>query len=186
MNSTKILIENNTGVFLLKQHFNFEGNWRSDNSYKFVSSLRGNVDYQTKRNQITLKNQQFILFNPQEEHKQLAIDDSKLLIELKPSFLNEVSQEIYSIYNDIQFATSIQKNPQISNWINFVLDFTQSEKEETRSMELFLENSFIQLALMLLKNSVGTHSIYLPIKQYLHNYIKLCWLLNKIISTLGP
>ena len=166
MSSKNILLENHNGVLLLKKHFNQESNWRSDDSYKFISPLRGAVYYQTNKNQITLINQQFILFNPQEEHKQLAIDDRKFLIELKPSFLNEVSHELYSLHHDIQFATSVQKNPQISNWINFVLDFIQSEIEDTRSMKLFLENSFTQLTLLLLKNTVGTHIEEINVSPY--------------------
>ncbi|WP_374967066.1 AraC family transcriptional regulator [Lysinibacillus sp. RS5] len=158
MRSTKLLLENKNGVFLFKKDFSQESNWRSDDCYKFIYSLKGTIDYQTNRSQITLNNQQFILFNPQDEHKQLAIDDSKFLIELNPSFLSEVSQALYPVHNDIQFATSIQKNSQISNWVKFVLDFVKLEKDNTRSMEIFLEHSFTQLALMLLKSAVGTHT----------------------------
>ncbi|MFJ6207065.1 hypothetical protein [Lysinibacillus sp. NPDC092081] len=140
MSSTKLLLENNNGVFLYKKDFSQESNWRSDDCYKFIYSLMGTIDYQTNRSQITLNNQQFILFNPQDEHKQLAIDDRKFLIELNPSFLNEVSQDLYPVYKDIQFATSTQKNSQISNWVKFVLDFAQLEKDDKRSMEIFLEH----------------------------------------------
>lgn len=166
MRSTKLLLENNNGVFLLKKDFSQESNWRLDDCYKFIYSLKGTIDYQTNRSQITLNNQQFILFNPQEEHKQLAIDDRKFLIELNPSFLSEVSQALYPVHNDIQFATSTQKNSQISNWVKFVLDFAQLEKDDTRSMEIFLEHSFTQLALMLLKNAVGTHTQDINLNTY--------------------
>ncbi|MGA3600126.1 AraC family transcriptional regulator [Lysinibacillus agricola] len=166
MRSTKLLLENNNGVFLLKKDFSQESNWRSDDCYKFIYSLKGTIDYQTNRSQITLNNQQFILFNPQDKHKQLAIDDSKFLIELNPSFLSEVSQALYPVHNDIQFATSIQKNSQISNWVKFVLDFAKLEKDDTRSMEIFLEHSFTQLALMLLKSAVGTHTQDININTY--------------------
>ncbi|MDQ0214020.1 hypothetical protein J2S13_000415 [Oikeobacillus pervagus] len=137
MSSTKLLLENNNGGFLFKKDFSQERNWRSDNCYKFIYSFKGTIDYQTHRSQITLNNQQFILFNPKDEHKQLAIDDRKLLIELNPSFLSEVSQALYPIHHDIQFATSTQKNFQITNWFKFVLDFSQLEKEDIRSMEIF-------------------------------------------------
>ncbi|MGE7943567.1 AraC family transcriptional regulator [Lysinibacillus xylanilyticus] len=166
MRSTKLLLENNNGVFLLKKDFCQESNWRSDDCYKFIYSLKGTIDYQTNRSQITLNNQQFILFNPQDEHKQLAIDDSKFLIELNPSFLSEVSQALYPVHNDIQFATSIQKSSQISNWVKFVLDFAKLEKDDTRSMEIFLEHSFTQLVLMLLKSAVGTHTQDININTY--------------------
>ncbi|MCM3361230.1 helix-turn-helix transcriptional regulator [Niallia sp. Sow4_A1] len=166
MSSTKLLLENNNGVFLYKKDFGQESNWRSDNYYKFIYSLMGTIDYQTNRSQLTLHNQHFILFNPLDEHKQLAIDDRKFLIELNPSFLNEVSQALYPVHNDIQFATHIQKNSQISNWVRFVLDFVQLEKDDTKSMEIFLEHSFTQLALMLLKSAVGTHTQDINLNTY--------------------
>ena len=166
MSSTKLLLENNNGVFLYKKDFGQESNWRSDNCYKFIYSLMGTIDYQTNRSQLTLHNQHFILFNPLDEHKQLAIDDRKFLIELNPSFLNEVSQALYPVHNDIQFATHIQKNSQISNWVRFVLDFVQLEKDDTKSMEIFLEHSFTQLALMLLKSAVGTHTQDINLNTY--------------------
>lgn len=166
MSSTKLLLENNNGVFLYKKDFSQESNWRSDDCYKFIYSLMGTIDYQTNRSQIALNNQQFILFNPQDEHKQLAIDDRKFLIELNPSFLNEVSQALYPVHNDIQFATSTQKNSQISNWVKFVLDFAQLEKDDIRSMDIFLEHSFTQLALMLLKSAVGTHTQDINLNTY--------------------
>lgn len=166
MNSTKLLLENNKGVFLFKKDFSQESNWRSDDCYKFIYSLKGTIDYQSNRSQLTLNNQQFILLNPQDKHKQLAIEDSKFLIELKPSFLREVSQALYPVHNDIQFALGTHKNSQISNWVRFVLDFAQLEKDDIRSMEIFLEHSFTQLALMLLKSTVGTHTEDINLNTY--------------------
>jgi len=166
VNSTKLLLENNNGVFLFKKDFSQESNWRSDDCYKFIYSLKGTIDYQTNRSQFTLNNNQFILFNPEDEHKQLAIDDRKFLIELNPSFLHEISQALYPVHNDIQFALGTQKNSQISNWVRFVLDFTQLEKDDTNSMEIFLEHSFTQLALMLLKSAVGTHTQDINLNTY--------------------
>ena len=74
VSSTKLLLENNNGVFLYKKDFDQESNWRSDDCYKFIYSLKGTIDYQTNRRQLTLHDQQFILFNPQDEHKQLPSD----------------------------------------------------------------------------------------------------------------
>ena len=166
MSPTKLLLENDNGVFLLKKDFSQESNWRSDDCYKFIYSLNGTIDYQTNRSQVTLNKQQFILFNPEDEHKQLAIDERKFLIELNPSFLNKVSQSLYPVHTDIQFATSIQKNIQISNWVKFVLDFAQLEKDDEKSMGIFLEHSFTQLALMLLKSAVGSHTQDINLNTY--------------------
>ncbi|MFD1609094.1 AraC family transcriptional regulator [Oceanobacillus luteolus] len=166
MSSTKLLLENNHGVLLFKKDFNQESNWRTDDCYKFIYSLQGNIDYQTNRNQITLNDKQFILFNPEDEHKQLAIDDSKFLIELNSSFINEISQSLYPVHHDIQFATSTQKNTQISSWVNFVLDFVRLEKDDIRSMEIFLEHSFTQLAILILKSAIGTHTQDINLNNY--------------------
>lgn len=166
MTKSKLLLESDNGVFLLKNDFNQESHWRSDDCYKFIYSLNGAINYQTNRNQINLHNQQFILFNPQDEHKQLAVDERKFLIELNPSFLNQVSQSLNFVQSEIQFASSIQKNSQISNWVRYVLDYVQLEKDDARAIELFLDHSFTQLALMLLKNAVGTHTQDININYY--------------------
>ena len=52
----------------------------------------------------------WFLFNPQDEHKQLAVDEREFLIELNPSFLNKVLQSLYAVYNDNQFASYIRMN----------------------------------------------------------------------------
>lgn len=161
-----MLFEIDHGVFLLKNEFSQESNWRSDDCYKFIYSLNGSINYQTNRKQITLHNQQFLLFNPQDEHKQLAVEDRKFLIELNPSFLNQVSQSIYPVYNDIQFASFIQQNSQISNWVRYVLNYALLEKEDLESTTLFLEHSFSQLAIMLLKSAVGTHTQDVNVSSY--------------------
>ncbi|MGF7013107.1 helix-turn-helix transcriptional regulator [Ornithinibacillus bavariensis] len=159
MRKSKLLMEVSNGVFLLKKDFDQESNWRSDNCYKFIYSLNGAMTYQTNRNQLILYEQQFILFNPQEEHKQLAVDDKKFLIELNPSFLNEIARFLSPMHYDIQFASFVQKYPQLTNWVQFVLQYVQLEQDEiTESTEIFLEHSITQLALILVKSAVGTHT----------------------------
>lgn len=44
--NTKI-IKAKQGLFLLKQNPPQESNWRSDNLYKFIYALDGQLDYQT-------------------------------------------------------------------------------------------------------------------------------------------
>ncbi|MEB5453641.1 helix-turn-helix transcriptional regulator [Virgibacillus pantothenticus] len=167
MTPSKIIRETAEGTFLLKKDFSQESNWRSDHCYKFIYSLDGMINYQTNRNQINFNHQQFILFNPQDEHKQLAVEGKKFLIELNPIFLNQVSKSLnFVAQNDIQFASSIQKNCQVSNWVKFVLDYVVIEKNDIHSMELFLEHSFTQFALILLKNAVGTHTQDINVNSY--------------------
>lgn len=159
MSETNFLLEVSNGVFLFKKDFNQESNWRSDSCYKFIYSVNGAMSYQTKRTQITLDEQQFVIFNPQDEHKQLAVDERKFLIELNPSFLNQVAKSLSPIHYDIQFASCTQQYPLLTNWVQFVLEYIQLEIDDnTGSMELFLDHSFTQLALMLTKNAVGTHT----------------------------
>lgn len=159
MCKTKFLMEVPNGVFLLKKDFNQEGNWRSDRCYKFIYAVNGGMSYQTKRTQLTLDEQQFIMFNPQDEHKQIAVDKIKFLIELNPSFLNQVAKSLSPVHYGIQFASCTQRYPLITNWVKFVLDYFELEKDnKTESMELFLDHSFTQLALILVESAVGSHT----------------------------
>lgn len=164
--SQKLLMETNSGVFLLRKASNQESNWRSDDCYKFIFSVNGVIQYQTNREQLTIDEQEFILFNPEDDHKQLAIDEQKFLIELNPSFLNEVSRSLFPVQYDTQFATFTQKNPHITNWVKYVLNYAQLEQDDASSMELFLDHSFTQLALMLLKSAVGTQTQDINLNSY--------------------
>lgn len=159
MSATKIVAETANGLFLLKQEVNQESNWRSDHCYKFIYSANGTMTYQTNRSQISLDEQQFIVFNPHDEHKQLALDNTKFLIEIEPSFLNRAARAISSLHCDIQFASYTQRHPSLTKWVQFVMDYVQCEKDgNSEAMELFLEHSFSQLALVLVKNAIGTQS----------------------------
>ncbi|MEF2293484.1 helix-turn-helix transcriptional regulator [Virgibacillus dokdonensis] len=167
MAPSKIIRGIDKGTFLLKRDFSQESNWRADHCYKFIYSLDGMINYQTNRNQINFNHHQYILFNPQDEHKQLAVEGKKFLIELNPTFLNHVSKSVgFVVQNDIQFALNVQKSPQISNWVKFVLDYIVIEKNDPHAVELFLEHSFSQLALILLKNAVGTHTQDIHVNSY--------------------
>ncbi|MGE7878905.1 helix-turn-helix transcriptional regulator [Peribacillus muralis] len=112
-----------------------------------------------KRKDFALSKEQFMIFNPHEEHKQLSIENQKFLIELNPLFLNEIANSINFNNYDIQFANSIQKNPYITQWALFVNEYTSMYKENIdNSVALFLDHSFSQLAILLIKNTVGLHT----------------------------
>ena len=99
-----------------------------------------------------------MIFNPYDEHKQLTVEDQKFLIELDPLFLNEIANSINSNNYDIQFANSIQKNPQITQWALFVSEYVSMYNENIdNSVALFLDHSLAQLAILLIKNTVGNH-----------------------------
>lgn len=167
LNKYKLIFEIPKGVFLLKKGFNQEGNWRSDSSYKFIYSLDGFIEYQTNRNQFTLEKQHFIIFNPHDEHKQLTIDGKKFLIELNPSLVNEIAKMLSPIHYDIQFAFYKNQSPQLTNWVQFILQYIQSEEDtNNKATEHFLDHSFTQLALLLVKSVVGTHSQDINLNTY--------------------
>ncbi|WP_255287974.1 helix-turn-helix transcriptional regulator [Bacillus cereus] len=165
MANNKILIERSTGVLLSTNNKKDESIWRYDNCYKMIFSINGTMNYQMKKNDFTLSKEQFMILNPNEEHKQLAVENHKFLIELDPLFLNDIAKSI-NVYNyDIQFANAIQKNPQITQWVRFVSEYLHTENIDG-SLELFLDHSLVQLAILLIKNTVGIHAQTLNISSF--------------------
>jgi AraC-like DNA-binding protein len=153
-----LLIEHSNGLLLFRTDLTQEGQWRYDDCYKFIYSIKGGMRFQTKRNILSLKEQQFIVLNPYAEHKQMAVDKGKFLIEVKPLFLNQLAVSTNSVQYDVEFASSIQHHPQLTHWVHFVNEFIRLEKENRKSMDIFLEHSLSQLALILVKYGIGTHS----------------------------
>ncbi|MBE5108547.1 hypothetical protein IGI01_25865 [Bacillus thuringiensis] len=96
MTNKKILIERSTGALLSTNDKKKESIWRYDNCYKMIFSINGTMNYQMKRNDFSLSKEQFMIFNPYDEHKQLTVEDQKFLIELDPLFLNEIANSINS------------------------------------------------------------------------------------------
>lgn len=90
--------ENSSGngewTFFIKARGQSRKQLASDHCYKFIYSVNGTMTYQTNRSQISLDEQQFIVFNPHDEHKQLALENTKFLIEIEPSFLNRAARAI--------------------------------------------------------------------------------------------
>lgn len=135
--ANKLLLKFENGTVLFKKDGNQQGDWRSDRGYKFIYNLDGTIHYQTKRNEFSLHPQQLILLNPQDDHKPIALNGEKFLIEMNHSFLDDVSRSLKLTNRVVLFATMIQKNPQISNWIKFILDYVLVEKEDPPSLKLF-------------------------------------------------
>lgn len=167
MFDTNTISKSPFGLFLLKNTFEQESDWRMDQSYKFIYALNGRMSYQSKQESMLLNKGQFLLLNPNDEHKQLRVDQTKFLIELDANLLNETANAIRPLPFDVQFATTIQQQSQFSQWVRFVLEYMQLEDQPTSaSLNLFFEHSFTQLALLLVKNAVGSHLNDLPIRQY--------------------
>ncbi|QNK86238.1 AraC family transcriptional regulator [Sporosarcina sp. resist] len=136
-----------------------ESHWRDDPYYKFIYSIKGSMQYQSKRNEFSLNENEFIIFNPHDEHKQILVDNHKFLIELDSKFLNEMTASVSFIRDDLFFAQSSQKHPLIMQWVLFVNQYMQLEGPNgSRSSEIFLEHSFAQLGLLLVKTTIGSHT----------------------------
>lgn len=133
--------------------------WRDDSCFKFMFSLKGSMHYQSSRNDLTITDQEFIVFNPHDVHRQLAVDDHKFLVELDATFLREAVTAITGNDRELYFTQTPQKNPLIEQWVHFVQQYMMLEKESGNgSSEIFLEHSFAQLSLLLTKTAIGTHS----------------------------
>ncbi|MFK8793175.1 helix-turn-helix domain-containing protein [Planococcus plakortidis] len=134
-----------------------ESLWRDDPCFKFMFSLKGSMHYQSNRNDLTIAEQEFIVFNPHDGHRQLAVDDHKFLVELDDVFLKEAARAITGNDRELYFAQTSQKNPLIEQWVHFVQQYMLLEQGGSGSIEMFLDHSFAQLSLLLTKAAIGTH-----------------------------
>ncbi|WKA52680.1 AraC family transcriptional regulator [Planococcus liqunii] len=153
------LVEASNCLLLSTDQKKSEGLWRNDPCYKFLFSLKGFMNYQSNRNEFSLMEKEFMVFNPHDEHRQLAVDDHKFLVELDAAFLNEATAAIANIQGDLFFAQTTQKHPLVEQWVHFVQQYMLLEGEAgSPSSEVFLEHSFAQLSLLLVKSAIGTHT----------------------------
>ncbi|MFD1415989.1 helix-turn-helix transcriptional regulator [Oceanobacillus jeddahense] len=170
------MLTTNQGLFLFKTEFEQESLKRSDNCYKLIYSLGGKTTYQLSRQDITFHADQMLLLNPYDAHRQLEVAHHKFLIELDPQMVNNAAKTLMDHSANIQFAQMPQQTPQITKWVAFILDYLQGREEDLdKSMEVFLDNSFIQLAILLMKGSVNNQyhdineevyrSVNFPIRQ---------------------
>ena len=153
------LVEASNCLLLSTDQKKSESLWRNDPCYKFMFSLKGSMDYQSRRNDLSLAENEFMVFNPHDEHRQLAVDDHKFLVELDSAFLNEATAAISGIQADLFFAQITQKTPLVEQWVHFVQQYILLEGEAgSVSSNVFLEHSFAQLSLSLTKSAIGTHT----------------------------
>ncbi|WP_245808956.1 helix-turn-helix transcriptional regulator [Shouchella patagoniensis] len=181
MNDANTLFTSPSGLFLLKNTFAQESNWRMDQSYKFIYALNGRMTYQSRSKSMQLKEGQFVLLNPYDEHKQLQVDQTKFLIELDATLLNETAKAIRPLAFDVQFASTIQQHSLLSQWVRLIVGYLHLEdRSSNTSLQLFFEHSFTQLSLLLAKNAVGSQLDDLPIRQYKSLHIQLYNLLDAL------
>ncbi|GEN44621.1 AraC family transcriptional regulator [Alkalibacillus haloalkaliphilus] len=152
------LLHSDVGLFLLRQNFDQESDWRSDNCYKFVFSVGGATNYQTNRQEMTMSQHQFLMFNPSEDHKQIAVDHSKFLVELDRQMLNELSSSIYNQPFEVQFASLVQFTNPVSQWTQFIIRHLKVlEDEPLMVKQSFLDHNLTSLSIILLNNAVSSH-----------------------------
>ncbi len=160
-----VLLEASNCLLLSTDQKKSEGLWRDDPFFKFVFSLKGSMNYQSRRNDLVIRENEFMIFNPHDEHRQLAVDDHKFLVELDVGMLREATNTISSIRQELVFAQTMQKNPLIEQWVQFVQQYMLLEGQDG-GKAIFLEHSFAQLSLLLVKSAVGNHSADLITEPY--------------------
>lgn len=167
MQRGNVLIPSKKGLFLYKNTFQQESSLRSDASYKLIYALNGPIHYDLSQRVEKLKVNQFIMVDPFTPHQQLFVEKQKFLIEINPSFLKDVNESFGNQPADIAFAAVIQLNPMITKWIELVIEMMTLEEDHQQPMfQLFLENSYTQLAILLLKHTIHTNNHQLPTEHF--------------------
>ena len=113
-----MLLETADCLLLSTHHKKTESVWRNDSCYKFIYSLKGSMQYQSRRNDFSLNENEFMVFNPHDEHKQIAVDDHKFLIELDAAFLNEAVASVSLIHDDFFLHNTFKKVHSLRNGFN--------------------------------------------------------------------
>lgn len=150
-----MIVENAHGLFLQRYDGLGERSWRRDDCYKFVFSPYGQSCYQTESGDLVIDKEQFVLFNPTMKHKQWKADEEKFLVEIRPEFLMETARELGYPSESPEFAALPYRQEPVHQWVSFVRSFLKSEGGDSSS--LFVENSMVQLAILLLKYGLGSH-----------------------------
>lgn len=155
-----MILNNQNGLLLIRNDKLDERDWRSDDCYKLIFSAQGKGVYQTRRGDLIIDKEQFFVFNPIEEHKQIVVTGEKFLVELRPSFLKEVAEQLNYRIDDPEFAFLTYRHPQIQQWATFTREFIMLNKDS--SSDIFLDHSLTQLAILVLNYGIGSHSTEFP------------------------
>ncbi|XXM70805.1 helix-turn-helix transcriptional regulator [Lysinibacillus sphaericus] len=170
-----MIVQNNQGLILMRSTQLGERSWRNDNCYKMVFSPLGKSQYQTKFGDIKIGEQAFLVFNPNEEHRQLSVSKEKFIVELSPDLILETLYALgHPSKNDLDFAMLSSYNQHVQKWAVFLREFLK-EEDSALEKELFLEHSMVQLVILLLKYGIGSHQTTLPAlsgtKENIHSVI---------------
>ncbi|KYG26083.1 helix-turn-helix transcriptional regulator [Alkalihalobacillus trypoxylicola] len=153
---SNLLYSTNQGLILYKTIFEQESVKRSDDCYKLIFSIGGSTKYQLPNQDIELQQNQLLLLNPNYNHKQLYVEGPKFVIELNPQYLQPYTQQNDL---DLHFAQTPMQITPVTNWVAFITDYIKMvEGEDDPSLAFFLDNSFTQLTVLLMKMSIHSHN----------------------------
>ncbi|QAS52613.1 helix-turn-helix transcriptional regulator [Halobacillus litoralis] len=152
---------NEQGLFLQRHDQLGERDWRYDDCFKLIFSPYGKGEYQTHDGDRSIGEEEFFIMNPKVEHKQLRATQEKFLVELTPSLLQEAAQKMGVHHTHIEFSTVSYRHRQMIQWATFMREFLSNQKEGVSA--LFLENSLVQLSILMVEYGVGSHQKELPI-----------------------
>jgi AraC-like DNA-binding protein len=166
MNHEETLIRRPSGVLLSRRVQQGERYWREDNSYKFLYSPIGTIRYQTEHDSFSLSAGQFTVLNPLHRHRQLGFEQEKFLVELPYAFVREVADQLGSGHTgDILFALHVQKNPQLTRWVQFTQTYLNDhQREDQTAIELFLDHALVHLVILLVTYGIGSHRSELAVQ----------------------
>jgi AraC family transcriptional regulator len=159
----KMIVNNRDGLLLKRHHHLDERDWRSDATYKLIFSPFGKTEYQLNKGDISIGENEFVIFNPNEEHKQLKATREKFLVEIQPSLLQKTAEQLGIKLLEPEFSLLSYRHPQIIQWTSFIRDFLiMNEDANPMPNQLFLENSLTQVSILMLQYGAGSHQSQFP------------------------
>ncbi|WP_153462789.1 MULTISPECIES: AraC family transcriptional regulator [Sediminibacillus] len=158
-----MIYQDENGLLLLRSDKLGERDWRSDHTYKLIFGSKGGGTYQTHCRDLTIGQREFVIFNPLQEHRQLHMSEEKFLIELDQDLLKNAAVGLGVTCREMEFAAVSYYHPQIDRWACFVREFIgwNSEKPDEVN-QLLVENSFTQLAILMVQYGLGKHQETMP------------------------
>ncbi|WP_194840910.1 helix-turn-helix domain-containing protein [Filobacillus milosensis] len=158
-----MILDNNDGLLLIRHDHLYERDWRNDDCYKLIFSPYGQAEYQLSQGDISIGQNEFFIFNPNIDHKQLKATKEKFLVEIQPSLLKETALQLGFKVIEPEFSLLSYRHAQIHQWTSFIRDFLMINKDSNpMSNQLFLENSLAQISILMLQYGSGSHQNQFP------------------------
>ncbi|WP_430788048.1 helix-turn-helix transcriptional regulator [Virgibacillus flavescens] len=158
-----MILDHQHGLLLMRNDNLGERNWRSDDCFKLIFSPIGKGKFQTKQKDLAINPGEFLILNPNAEHKQLQIKEEKFLVELNQSMIKRVTAELSLHVSDPEFALLSLKHPLITKWVTFMREFMRDNDDASPEMrKLFIDSSLTQLSILMIQHVPGIHQEELP------------------------